>query len=68
MTTHRQEALVEVVKVAPPASVGTLTLCGVPVPDLVMYITLAYTIANFYVLIRDKFYAPWKEKRNGRKQ
>lgn len=48
---------------APPASISGLTLLGVGLPDWVLVITALYTIVAFFVLIRDKFYRPWKERK-----
>lgn len=53
-------------KTAPPAAVTGATLWGVALADWVLWLTLIYTIGQVFVLARDKFYRPWKEKRNGR--
>lgn len=64
MDAHRHDVAAEVGKVLPSASVGTLTLFGVPLPAIVMVVTLVYTVLNLYVLVRDKLYTPWKEKKS----
>lgn len=63
--SSHSEVAVELSKVVPVASVGTLTFFGVPLPTVVMVVTLVYTVLNLFVLVRDKFYVPWKERRNG---
>ena len=47
----KQETLTEVVRAAPPVSVGGLTLWGVPLSEWVLILTAVYTI----FLIVDKF-------------
>lgn len=51
---------------APPAGISGVKLLGVALPDWVLILTAVYTVLALYVLIRDKFYIPWKEK-HGRK-
>lgn len=53
-------------KLSPSAGVGGATLFGIPLPDVVLYMTLLYTALQIIILIRDKVYKPWKEKRDGR--
>lgn len=50
---------------APPAGISGMTLLGLSLPDWVLIGTAIYTVLALFVLIRDKFYLPWKEKRNG---
>lgn len=49
----------------PPAGVTGLTLLGVGLPDWVLLGTAIYTVIATFVLVRDKIYRPWKEKRDG---
>lgn len=65
MTAH-SEIVTEATKAAPAVTVGGLTLYGVGLPDIVMIVTLVYTIAQLYFLLRDKWYHP-RKARNGRK-
>lgn len=60
------ETITAVSKAAPPVTVTGATIYGIPLPEVVLWATLAYTILQAYVVIRDKFYKPWKEKRNGK--
>jgi disulfide bond formation protein DsbB len=48
----------------PAAGVSGLTLLGISLPDWVLIGTAVYTVLTIYVLIRDKFYKPWKEARD----
>ncbi len=50
----------------PPAGISGLTVLGVSLPDWVLIATILYTTLSTYVLLRDKFYTPWKERRDGR--
>lgn len=60
-----QESVVaEAAKTSPPLTVGVLTLCGVPLSDVVLCVTLTYTVLQLYFLIRDK----WWRQRSGYKR
>jgi hypothetical protein len=61
------ETVIAVTKAAPPVTVTGATIFGIPLPEVVLWATLVYTAMQGYVLIRDKFYKPWKEKRDGLK-
>lgn len=55
-----KEAVVqEVVKATPPATIGSMVLCGVPLSDVVLYATLVYTVLQLYFLLRDKW---WRQR------
>ena len=56
---------VESIRVGPPAAVAGLSLLGVSLQDWVLVVTLIYTGLSAILLIRDKVYRPWKEKRDG---
>ncbi|MBL8508343.1 hypothetical protein [Chitinimonas sp. JJ19] len=45
----------EAIKAAPPVSVGAMTLAGLQLSDLVLLVTLLYTVMQLLVLWRDKF-------------
>jgi hypothetical protein len=53
-------------KLSPAAGVSGATMFGFPLPDVVLLMTLFYTGLQVFILVRDKIYRPWKEKRNGR--
>lgn len=61
-STAHAGAIADAVKVTPPVTVSGLSLGGVELPDIVLVVTLIYTILNLYVLIRDKFV---KRKKDG---
>lgn len=65
MSTHH-DILAEGAKAAPTLAIGGLTLLGVGLADWVLIVTLIYTVAQLFFLLRDKWYRPRKE-RNGRK-
>jgi hypothetical protein len=48
-------------KLAPPASVTGLSLAGVSLPDVILVVTLIYTLLQLYVLVRDKF---WRKRKD----
>jgi len=60
-----QDLTVESIRLGPPAAVAGLSLWGVSLQDWVLVVTLIYTGLSAILLIRDKVYRPWKEKRNG---
>lgn len=55
------------ISAAPPAGVGSMLVMGVALADWVLIGTAIYTVLALVVLIRDKFYKPWKEKQGGSK-
>jgi len=60
MTTHQtaaESATVMAAKLSPPAAATMVHLMGVPVPDLVLYATLIYTV----LMIAHKLYQWVKE-------
>lgn len=62
-----KETIVTTVKAAPSVSVGTATLFGVPLPDLVLYATFIYTVMLIFFMVRDKLVYPWLDKRRAKK-
>jgi hypothetical protein len=65
MTQH-QDILTEGAKAAPALTVGGLTLVGVSLADWLLAVTLVYTLAQLFFLLRDKWWRQRKD-RNGRK-
>lgn len=49
-------------KAAPPVAVAGMTICGVHLNDLVLWVTLIYTVTQFVFLISDRL----KRHRHGR--
>lgn len=67
MTTETHSSVaVEALRAGPSVTVGGLTLFGVGLPDIVMIVTLVYTIFQLYFLLRDKWWRQPKGKHNGR--
>ena len=52
----------DLLKAAPPVSVGTLTLMGYNLSDFALIITIIYTLCMLFVLIRDKFVGYYRRK------
>lgn len=50
-------------KVAPSAMGGGATILGVPLPDVVLWITLIYTALQIYIIIKDRFIGPRLKKK-----
>ena len=67
MTQHQPEIVTEGLKALPTVTVGGLTLFGVVLSDWVMILTIAYTLAQLYFLLRDKWWRQRKVK-NDRRQ
>jgi hypothetical protein len=54
-----QELAIEASKASPPVTVGSLAICGVPLPDILVVVTLLYTVLQAYFLLRDKW---WRQR------
>jgi disulfide bond formation protein DsbB len=54
------------VKASVPAGVSGLTVLGVSLPDWVLLLTALYTVLALWALIRDKYIARWKERRDAK--
>lgn len=52
-------AYVDAAKLAPPVSVSSLALLGLPLTDWVIVLTLIYTVLQLYFLLRDKW---WRQR------
>ena len=49
-------------KAAPGAAVGGATLFGIPLPEVVMYATIAYYVTSWGLLLLDR-YIKWRNNR-----
>jgi len=56
----------EALRLSPPVTIAGLSLAGISLQDWVLIVTLIYTAASLFFLLRDKLYRPWRE-RNARK-
>lgn len=54
-----KEITVEAVKGAPPATVASMTVFGLPLSDAVLVLTGVYTAFMLYFLLRDKW---WRQR------
>ena len=52
----------EVTKAAPGAAVGGATLFGIPLPEVVMYATIAYYVVSLGSVLLDRF-IKWRKNR-----
>lgn len=60
MAQHHYDLATEGAKALPTVTVGGLTLFGVVLSDWVMLLTIVYTLAQLFFLLRDKWYRPRK--------
>jgi len=60
------EERINMVKAAPPVTVSTISLIGIPLNEWVFICTLIYTVLLTIFLLRDKLIAPWLERRRQR--
>lgn len=67
MSAHSESAAPAVAKLAPPLTVGGITLAGVPLSDIVLVLTGVYAVLQIGFLLYDRIWKPRKEKRNGSK-
>jgi cytochrome c-type biogenesis protein CcmH/NrfF len=63
----KTETMGAAIKAAPPVSISTATLCGVPINTVVMYATLVYTVLMGAHLIY-KWWTEISDRRKERKQ
>ena len=59
MTTQHSDITVEAFKASPSVAVGSLSLTGVGLADWLIILTIIYTLAQLYFLLRDKW---WKQR------
>ena len=52
----------EVVKAAPPVAVSVMSVTGITISDVALFVTIIYTLLLMFVLIRDKIWN-YKDKR-----
>jgi hypothetical protein len=57
------EAAPIALKASPILGVATPTFLGVALPDWLIAATLIYTVLQTFVLVRDKLWKPWREKK-----
>lgn len=62
--TIDHDFVTEATRAAPTVAVGGLTIAGISLPDVVLIVTLVYTVAQLYFLLRDKWYAPRKARKD----
>lgn len=57
VTQQAHEAVVdEVFKVAPPVGVSTLSILGVPLPDVIYLVTLVYLLVQIFCTLYKTYY------------
>ena len=56
MTTQHSEITAEAMKASPSVAVGGLSLMGVGLADWLIILTIIYTVAQLYFLLRDKWW------------
>lgn len=57
VTQQAHEAVVdEVFKVAPPVGVSTLSILGVPLPDIIYLVTLIYLLVQIFCTLYKTYY------------
>lgn len=57
ITQQAHEAVVdEVFKVAPPVGVSTLSILGVPLPDIIYLVTLVYLLVQIFCTLYKTYY------------
>jgi antibiotic biosynthesis monooxygenase (ABM) superfamily enzyme len=62
------EPRIEYIKAAPPVTISTISLLGIPLNEWVFISTIGYTILLTIFLIRDKLVYPWLERRRALKR
>lgn len=64
---NSESAAAAAAKLAPPVTVGGVTLAGIQLQDGVLILTGVYAVLQIGFLLYDRFVKPRKERRNGRK-
>lgn len=67
MSTHSEGIGAVGAKLAPPLTVGGITLAGIPLSDIVLALTGLYAVLQIGFLLYDRLVKPRKEKRRGSK-
>jgi uncharacterized membrane protein len=57
------EKNLEYVKAAPPVTISTISLLGIPLNEWVCICTIIYTVLLIVFLLRDKLIQPWRMRR-----
>ena len=57
------EKTLEYAKAAPPVTISTISLMGIPLNEWVFICTIIYTVLLTIFLLRDKLINPWLERR-----
>lgn len=65
MSAHAESAVSAVAKLAPPLTVGGLTIAGMSLSDFVLVLTGIYAVLQIGCLLYDRLIKPRREKRNG---
>ena len=65
MTTHK-EFVAEMAKASPPVAVAGLTVFGIPLNEVLIILTIGYTVLQTYFLLRDKWWKPRKAKHDSK--
>lgn len=68
MSIHSEGISTAVAKLAPPLTVGGLTLFGIPLNEVVLALTGLYAVLQIGFLLHDRVVKPCKEKRSGRER
>ena len=66
LTTMKIEATTEVVKAVPAVGMGGAWLFSISLPEVLIVVTIIYYLVLLVTHVRDKWYRPWKEKRERR--
>lgn len=57
------EQRIEYIKAAPPVTISTISLIGIPLNEWVFICTIVYTVLLTIFLVRDKLIFPWLERK-----
>jgi antibiotic biosynthesis monooxygenase (ABM) superfamily enzyme len=57
------EQRIEYIKAAPPVTISTISLIGIPLNEWVFICTIVYTVLLTIFLVRDKLIYPWLERK-----
>lgn len=59
------DVAVAAAKVAPPAAVSAMAASGINLSDILMVLTIIYTVMQAFFLIRDKWFRdPYRKRKN----
>jgi hypothetical protein len=63
LTAMKIDVAHEALKAVPAAGYGGAWLFKISLPEVLIVVTIVYYVALLVTLVRDKWYKPWKEKR-----